>query len=345
MAKKKSADRNKKINPCRTKMEKDKDNNQLTLPIRPLLVKEKKSTKRTNSRHRKKAVLVLFLTTFFLSLVFYLKTELPIWWGKITAPLVIFEGNSRPKEFDASAIVAEVKQLTERARGEYGFYVFRFSDGESYGLREKNIFPAASLMKLPVILSLYRQAEAGKIDLTTEYRLEAKDRRDGAGVMPGKPLGTIYTYRQLAEAMGQYSDNTAFTALRRILGDEEIAKTISDLDLTNTSLVDFNTTPENMGRFFKLLYEGNFLTLIHREEIFRFLTKTAFENWIPAGIPPDIRVAHKIGRDLGTFNDAGIVFGENPYVLAIMSKDTREDEAKIILPKISKAIWGFENKR
>jgi beta-lactamase class A len=76
----------------------------------------------------------------------------------------------------------------------------------------------------------------------------------------------------------------------------------------------------------------------------KFLTKTGFEDRIPAGIPKEVRVAHKIGTEIGVFSDAGIVFSQKPFVLVIMSREAKESEAKEVLPKIAKAVWEWEEK-
>ena len=165
----------------------------------------------------------------------------------------------------------------------------------------------------------------------------------GAGILQGKSAGTTYTYRQLVEYMGQYSDNTALKAMRQILGEAKIQETINQLGMTKTSLKEFETTPQDIGFFFQKLYQGKMINNEHSEELLNFLTKTAFEDWLPKGIPGNIRVAHKIGKDLGTFSDGGIVFADKPFVIVIMSKDAREIEANETLPKISGLVWGWEN--
>ncbi|MDP3955156.1 MAG: serine hydrolase, partial [bacterium] len=97
-----------------------------------------------------------------------------------------------------------------------------------------------------------------------------------------------------------------------------------------------------MGLFWRKLYGGSVVTREHREEILSFLTKTAYEDRIPAGVPEGTRVAHKIGNETGVFSDAGIVFADKPFVLVILSKKALEREAKIALPEITKAVWEFE---
>ena len=197
-------------------------------------------------------------------------------------------------------------------------------------------------MKLPVMLTLYQEAEKGGLDLETKYLLKEVDKQSGAGILQGKKAGSVYTYRQLVELMGQYSDNTAFNVLTNILGAEKIQKTIDSLGMTKTLFEKFETSPQNMGLFFQKLYQGELVNREHQEEILGFLTKTAFEDRIPAGVPEGIRVAHKIGTELGNYSDAGIIFSDKPFVLVMITKNARETEALATLPKITQKVWEFE---
>ncbi len=289
-------------------------------------------------------VAVGFLFTLLVIAGFYLQAELPIFWQKITSPLVI-SNLSKEERFDPSLVLSEIENLTKDLRGSYGVYVFRLTDKKDYGFNEDKVFPAASLMKLPVMLALYQEAEKGKIDLETKYTLMEKDKRRGAGILQNKEAASSYTYRELAKLMGQYSDNTAFAIIRGVLSDEEIEKMIADLGMKNTSLKDFETTPEDIGIFFQRLYQGNILKDRNRDEILSFLTETAFENWIPQGVPDEIKVSHKIGQELGTFSDAGIIFTSRPFILVIMSKNARQKEADEVLVEITKKVWAFETEK
>jgi len=316
--------------------------------LKPLIKKPVRKEKAGNGR---RVIIGLFLTTVVVSLGFWLKAEIPGLWEKITSPLVISDIPLQ-KKFDPSSVLTEIENLTKGLRGTYGVYVYQLDGKNEYGIHQGEIFPAASLMKLPVMLTLYqeaqlRQGSAGQASvdfLETKYKLTEKDKINGAGILQGKPVGSTYTYRQLAEFMGQYSDNTANNILVKVLGQEKIQQTISKLGMTKTSFKNYTTTPEDIGIFFCQLYQGGVVNNQHREEILKFLTKTAFEDWIPAGLANDIRVAHKIGKDTGTFSDAGIIFVQKPFILVIMSKNTKESEVKETLPKITKAVWEWETK-
>ena len=291
-----------------------------------------------------RAIISLFILTVLASSALYLKTELAGFWQKFTSPMVI---STLPEEerFDPSPVLEEIEGLTKELRGVYGLYVYRFEDGNGYGWHQKEVFPAASLMKLPVLLTLYQAAERGELSLDAEYSLIQQDKVGGAGILQSKPVGTVYTYRQLAEYMGQCSDNTAYNVLVRIFGREKIQATIDDVGMRKTSFRENETTPEDIGLFFHQLYQGGVVTFEHRQEILKFLTDTVFEDRIPAGVPEGVRVAHKIGTEIGSFSDAGIVFANPPaggFVLVILSKAAREPEALEILPQITQSVWEFE---
>jgi len=260
------------------------------------------------------AIVSLFLITAVASLFFYLKTEAPLLWQKITSPAII---STLPGRFNPAPVLSEVESLTKDLRGDYGFYVYRLDSKESYGIKRDEVFPAASLIKLPVMLTAYQEAEKGNLELND--------------------------YREMVEAMGKRSDNAAFNQLVNLLGEEKIQATIDNLGMSKTSFENNDTTPADIGLFFKELYGGEIISDEHRDEILDFLTETEFEDRIPAGIPSEIRVAHKIGNEIGSFSDAGIVFSQKPFILVIISKNARESEANQVLPRISQAAWEFEN--
>lgn len=234
--------------------------------------------------------------------------------------------------------------LTRDLKGTWGFYVYNLSGKWEYGLAQDEVFTAASLIKLPVFLALYQEVERGKISLETKYSLKEKDKVSGAGSLYYQPAGKTYTYKQLAELMGKQSDNTAFNIFQKILSGEKIQATIDNLEMSSTLFSENETSPKDIGLFFRKLYGSSLVTREHRDEILSYLTKTIFEDRIPAGVPSEIKVAHKVGTETGVFSDAGIVFAEKPYIIVIMSRGANEVEAKEVLPKVSRLVWEFENR-
>lgn len=316
---------------------------------RPLVRIKEQDLKRVKSEGRK-WVLVLLVFTFVASLGFWIWGEVQGGRTGIISPVgekttTISKREEEPPKVqkDTKATEDKIRELVKDSKGTYGIYVYNLTDKQSFGLNQDEVFPAASLIKLPVTLALYQKAEKGEIELETKYVLKEADKRTGAGIIQYKPAGTVYTYRKLAELMGQQSDNTAFQVIRSLLGDEEIQKTIDNLGMSKTSLSKNETSPMDIGLFFRKFYSQSLLTRNHRDEILDYLTKTAFEDRIPAGVPEEVRVAHKIGNETGSFSDAGIVFGKEPFILVILSREALEKEALKVLPEITKAVWEFEN--
>ncbi len=251
----------------------------------------------------------------------------------------VFEG--KPPARDTSIIIDEFNRLTQDASGVYGLYVVNLNTNENYGVNEDEVFQAASLIKLPVMAAMYAEDEKGNIDLDDIYSLRDEDRVGGSGSLVNQETGTEYSYRELVEFMGQQSDNTALAACVSLLGEGLVESYIKDIGMANTSFAENETTPRDVGVFFKNLWERKTVDRAVRDEVLKFLTDTIYEDWLVAGIP-DVRVAHKFGREVHVVNDAGIVFADDPYVLVIMSKGIIEPEADELLPLLAAAVHRFE---
>lgn len=234
-----------------------------------------------------------------------------------------------------------VEEILVPLRGKYGIYFQDLNSGQGFNINGNDKFTAASLIKLPVMLALYRQAEVKEINLDLVYHLQANDKRGGAGSLGGRPVGFEVSYRKMAQLMGQQSDNTAYNILSRILGKTRILAIIGLLEMKNTSYEEGTTTPEDVAIFFNKLYKSGLISEKSREEILSFLTNTIWEDRIPAGVPKEIRVSHKIGTEAGVVNDAGIVFAKKPFILVIMSENANEIEAKKALPEITKKVYDI----
>src|SRR3990172_13288986 len=119
----------------------------------------------------------------------------------------------------------------------------------------------------------------------------------------------------MAELMGKQSDNTAFNIVRNRLSDEVINSYTQSFEMTATSLDENETTPQDIGQYFKKLLKDEIVNTTSREEILGYLTDTAYEKWLTTGVPQEVIVAHKYGTDVHVVNDAGIVFTEKPYIV------------------------------
>ena len=137
------------------------------------------------------------------------------------------------------------------------------------------------------------------------------------------------------EAMGKRSDNVVFSQMRSKFGDTALQSYIDELGMKNTSIEKNETTPKEIGDFFKKFKD---------EPMMEYLVDTIFEDWLPKGIPENIKIAHKYGREVHVINDAGVVYAEKPYVVVIMTQGVIEKEADEIFPELSKLVYDGMNK-
>jgi len=136
------------------------------------------------------------------------------------------------------------------------------------------------------------------------------------------------------EAMGKRSDNSVFIELIAKFGRSTVQDYIESLGMKETSIEENTTTTDEIGNLFVKIYKDK------NEKILNFLTDTNFEKWIKAGVPENIKVSHKYGREVGVVNDAGVVYSQNPFILVIMTQGVDEFEADRLIPELTKMIYS-----
>jgi len=236
-------------------------------------------------------------------------------------------------------IIKRFSETVSSLSGVYAFVVVDLKSGDTYGLNEFEPMQAASLIKLPVMTLLLKQADDGKLNLDSTYILKNSDKTAGSGSLSGSPEGTIMTYRRLLQYMGHESDNTAFTIVRNYFGDETINTFAKDLGMKGTDITENMTTPSDIALLLEKIYDGRVLSTKSKDVLFDSLTKTIYENYLPKGIPEATRVAHKYGSEVHVLNDAGVVFSKNPYVVVLLTGGIVESEAQKTVPILSQIIY------
>lgn len=304
--------------------------------LRPENRKKRKEPQKPWGKKERLLILFFFLATIITSGVLAMGArgwKLPgLPRLKITKPSFNFNffgeetiviGNKSETNEKARKAEEFFKEKTRPLSGVYALYVLRLEGEGPYGVNEDEVMQAASLIKLPLMATVYIEAEMGKLDL------------DKA------PSGQKRTYRELVYAMGKSSDNEAFRIVRNSLGDEKVSDVIANLGMEKTSLTKNETTPKEIGTFFQKLWNGEIVGEASKKEFLDSLTETIYEDWIAAGIM-EVPVAHKYGREVHVVNDAGIVSSEHPFVLVIMSEGVVEKEADEIIPELAAGIYGIE---
>jgi len=226
----------------------------------------------------------------------------------------------------------DVRKLAARLPASNALEILDLSTGYRIGFNAGASMPAASTIKVPVMVTVFRALADGQFDLEHRVTLLARDKDWGSGELCDAPVGSTYSVSLLLEKMIGISDNTATNMLIRLVGLHAINDTMLQLGLEHTRLSDdvrtegwsirnhLRTSPHDLVHLLAMMARRQLIDEWSSNEMVTILEGNEFNSLLPASIPEDVTVAHKTGSLYDTLNDAGIVYADNgPYVIAIMT--------------------------
>ena len=228
-------------------------------------------------------------------------------------------------------------------------YIWSFETGKYAAINEDKVYPAASIIKIPVLVQLFKSIEANQVSIYDEMILTHYYRASGSGDMQYAQEGRKYTLDELARVMIQNSDNSATNMLMaKVGGMDDVNTGIRSWGLKNThvntwlpDLTGTNTTTAyDMAKILYNLENSSFLNINSREDIIKYMSKVKNNRLIQAGLPEGVPFAHKTG-DIGTMlGDAGIVYmpsGQH-YIVVILAKRPHNDAAGVNFIKSASSL-------
>lgn len=133
-----------------------------------------------------------------------------------------------------SAVSEIIDRYAAKITGTLGVGFRDFDTGEEYYVNGDTVFPAASTFKVPILISLFEQAEKGNLSLDGLHALDKEDRAIGSGVLALLTPGIKLPLRDYATLMMVISDNTGTDVIYNTLGADTIRATIQSMGLKET---------------------------------------------------------------------------------------------------------------
>ncbi|MCR5261692.1 MAG: class A beta-lactamase-related serine hydrolase [Candidatus Gastranaerophilales bacterium] len=210
-------------------------------------------------------------------------------------------------------------------------FVWDYETGKYAGYNSKQAYPAASIIKLPVLLQLFRSTEAGQLDINDKMTLTDYYRAEGSGDLQFQKEGNLYTLDSLARKMIEISDNSSTNMIMSSIGGmNDVNRAVKSWGLKNTEvnnwLPDMGgtnvTTTEDLARMLFNIENENFLSKESKDKILDYMGHVKNNRLIHAGLNPNAKFYHKTG-DIGhTLGDAGIVVTPDghKYIVCMMAK-------------------------
>jgi beta-lactamase class A len=264
------------------------------------------------------------------------------------------------------------QDITATLSKQEGTYAVAFKDlgtGVSFQINGDTTFHAASTMKTPVLIEVYKQVAAGTLSLTdsitvknefhsivdsSTYSLNPDDDSEQQLYTQTGTKRTLYdlVYDMIIMSSNlatniviEYVDAKKVTQTMRSLGakDIQVLRGVEDSKAYQQKLNN-TTTANDLMIIFEKIANGQAVDSASSLAMIKILLDQKFNEIIPARLPKEVKVAHKTGNITGVQHDSGIVFlpDGRKYVLVILSKGIKDEKAAIAaMAEVSEQIYQY----
>jgi beta-lactamase class A len=228
-------------------------------------------------------------------------------------------------------------------------------------------FHAASTMKVPVMIELFRRVDSGRMKLDQRVLLKnefasivdgslyALNPADDSDSLVYSWIGTEVTVHDLLEHMITRSSNLATNTLIGLVGaasanatahalgarDMQVLRGVEDGKAFAAGMNNM-TTARDLSSLMTAIEQGAAASRASTDSMRAILMRQEFNSEIPAGLPPGTRVAHKTGQITAHLHDAAIVYPEHrrPYVLVVLTRGIPDEKiARSLIVDISRLVY------
>ena len=248
-----------------------------------------------------------------------------------------------------------IPALAARLGGPLSVAALHLGTGESLDYDLDRRFPAASLIKVPMMGTVLAEAAAGRLDLAEIYHLRAEDQVGDEGVLQLQPPGTPYSLATLVELMIQVSDNTATNVLIDRLGgyapyNAFFAAAGLSATVLQRHMIDYAareagrenwTTARDMLTLLQALALKQLVDPGLSRQMVTIMLEQQDREKLPAGMPPEFPIASKPGElPGGVRHDMGIVYTHTgPVIIVLLSDGVDTAQADATLAEIGRCLF------
>ena len=244
-----------------------------------------------------------------------------------------------------------LQRIQTRINQDSGAYVgvayMDLGSSDTLFLNADSSFHAASTMKVPVMIELFRRSNTGSFRMDQGLMMV----NQFASLVDGSPytldsgsdsdstlyhrIGERVRVDSLLRLMITRSSNFATNTLITLVGADAVTKTMRELGAQRIQVrrgvedgkafqagLNNTTTARDLATILRSIEEGKAASPDATHEMLEIMLGQEFNEKIPAGLPPGVRVAHKTGEITAVSHDAAIVYptGRKPYVLVVLTR-------------------------
>lgn len=271
---------------------------------------------------------------------------------------------------EGDSLDAKLLPIIRAHQGQVAVAVKHLNSGVAFEYRSTVPMPTASLIKFPVMIEAYRQAQAGQLNLQKSIALKATDKVPGSGILtthfsPGMSLSV----RDAIQLMIAFSDNTATNMVIDQIGLPATTDLMTRLGCPHTKLnakvykpetslspdhsEQFglgSTTSSEMLRLLELLHRRELVSPEASDAMLAHLQACEDREKLSADLPEGIKLAQKTGSVGAIRTAAGLVETASGTiavcVLTSQNKDQRtvpENAGNVLCANIARAAYDYFN--
>jgi beta-lactamase class A len=268
-----------------------------------------------------------------------------------------------------TSLKEEITSELSKVQGSFAVAFVNLATGEKLFINESESFHAASTMKTPVLIEVYKQAAAGQFSLQDSLVLKNEFKSivdsslfqlnpdDDSDKELYKHIGKKRTIAALVYDMIIVSSNLATNTVIELVDARKVTETMRGLGAATIQVLrgvedskafrkglSNTTTAADLAVIFEKMANGAIIDSAACQSMINILLDQRFNEIIPAQLPPAVKVAHKTGNITGVNHDSGIIFlpDGRKYVLVLLSKKTTDEKAAITaMANVSKLIYDY----
>ncbi|MDX2240133.1 MAG: serine hydrolase [Leptolyngbyaceae cyanobacterium bins.302] len=214
-----------------------------------------------------------------------------------------------------------------------------------------NAFPAASTIKVPILIAFFQDVDAGKIRLDEKLTMRKELVAPESGDMQFLPVGAQFSALETATKMITISDNTATNMLiDRLGGIQALNERFKSWGLSATQLTNMlpdlkgtnTTSPKELASLMVRVSQGELVGLRSRDRLLDIMRRTINNSQLPQGLGEGASIAHKTG-DIGiVIGDVGLIdmpTGKRYAAAVLIRRSPNDDRAYDLVAKISRTMY------
>ncbi|MDA8596122.1 class A beta-lactamase-related serine hydrolase [Flavobacteriaceae bacterium] len=247
--------------------------------------------------------------------------------------------------------------------GDVSIYVEHLETGFVYEFRSGELFPTASMIKVPIMIGIYQELEKNKLEYHELLTYSESMAYPGVDLLASFKDGSNIPLSEIIFLMIATSDNTASIWAQELAGGGyNINNIMAEFGFEHTRVNSRTpgrdsafdnygwgqTTSKEMTQIFKEIYENKIISPSASEDMYRFLCNQYWNGEALSQIPPFVQAAAKSGAVSHSRSETVLVNAPSgDYVFSIITKNQKDqswesdNEGFVLIREVSKCLWNF----